>query len=316
MKKIILLSSVTLLGIGIFAMVRATELPKAKFTVRVIGEDGKPIGAIPVEGMFGIPYNAFGGGVTKTHNTEMIVSNQHGYATFEGRTTISVGASISTKGYYMSLTHAPVREVQNGRWEPWNPVVEMVLRKVEKPIPMYAKRLQDFILPEYGKPIGYDFEIGDWTPPYGKGKVSDMILTGKLDRKNDMEYEYSMEIKFPNKGDGIQRFCLLENGSLFKSPRHAPEENYADRYRVTENRHPGSPPSGNRGNEKNRFYFLRTRTVLGPNGEIESARYTKIYGEFSTFTYFMNPNPNDRNMEYNGVSLLKNLGSMEHAVGP
>lgn len=33
-------------------------------------------------------------------------------------------------------------------------------------------------------------------------------------------------------------------------------------------------------------------------GNIISAQYGKIYGDFLAFTYYLNPSPNDRNVEF------------------
>ena len=52
-------------------------------------------------------------------------------------------------------------------------------------------------------------------------------------------------------------------------------------------------------------YFFRVRTVLNKAGEVESALYGKIHGDFSLdhngvfgFSYYLNPTPNDRNLEF------------------
>ena len=39
-------------------------------------------------------------------------------------------------------------------------------------------------------------------------------------------------------------------------------------------------------------------TVLDANGNVKSALYGKIYGDFMKFTYYLNPTPNSRNMEF------------------
>jgi len=44
-------------------------------------------------------------------------------------------------------------------------------------------------------------------------------------------------------------------------------------------------------------YFLRVRTVTDQQGKISSANYSKIYGDFMNFTYYLNPTPNDRNIK-------------------
>ena len=64
---------------------------------------------------------------------------------------------------------------------------------------------------------------------------------------------------------------------------------------------------------KTQYYVFRVRTSLTPSGEIESAYYGKLNNAFDwyyggkepdklglLFSYFLNPTPNDRNLEYNG----------------
>ena len=45
-------------------------------------------------------------------------------------------------------------------------------------------------------------------------------------------------------------------------------------------------------------YFFRVRTVLDEHGNVKSALYGKIYGDFMQFTYYLNPTPNDHNIEF------------------
>ena len=62
-----------------------------------------------------------------------------------------------------------------------------------------------------------------------------------------------------------------------------------------------------------------------PAGTLLSALYGKIYGDFSQnighgniyFNYYLNPEPNSRNMEFNTQSnLFKNLRSLEQVGAP
>ncbi|MBR6021001.1 MAG: hypothetical protein IK066_01125 [Kiritimatiellae bacterium] len=64
-------------------------------------------------------------------------------------------------------------------------------------------------------------------------------------------------------------------------------------------------------------YHLRVRTRLDERGNVIDAQYGKIYMDFEAksnpnvpcfgdFTYYLNPVPNDRNVEF-GENLFKNL---------
>jgi hypothetical protein len=71
-------------------------------------------------------------------------------------------------------------------------------------------------------------------------------------------------------------------------------------------------------------YFFRVRTILDKDGNIESALYGKIHGDFQLdhhgnigFTYYLNPTPNDRNVEFDPKqNLFKNLPSSEQVRQP
>jgi hypothetical protein len=54
--------------------------------------------------------------------------------------------------------------------------------------------------------------------------------------------------------------------------------------------------------------------VLDENGNIKSALYGKIYGGFENFQYYLNPTPNDRNVEFDPDHNLLNLGRREIPV--
>lgn len=67
----------------------------------------------------------------------------------------------------------------------------LVMRRIKQPAPLDAKKFSA-IIPDYDKPVGFDFEAGDWVPPHGKGKSSDMLL--EFSRKlvgyvGDVKYE-------------------------------------------------------------------------------------------------------------------------------
>jgi len=61
------------------------------------------------------------------------------------------------------------------------------------------------------------------------------------------------------------------------------------------------------------------RTVLDSNGNAKSALYGKIYGDtmMMNFHYYLNPTPNDRNVEFDPKqNLLKNLKPDEGVSAP
>src|SRR5204863_9024831 len=64
-------------------------------------------------------------------------------------------------------------------------------------------------------------------------------------------------------------------------------------------------------------YFFRIRTSVHASGKIVSANYGKIYGDFMDFTYYLNPTPNDRNIEFDPKrNLFTNLKANERVTQP
>lgn len=70
------------------------------------------------------------------------------------------------------------------RWEPWNPEVTYVVKRIKNPVPMLTrsfnsssgtKPLQIGLKPD----VEYTLDLveGDWLPPYGKGKTGDVVCT-------------------------------------------------------------------------------------------------------------------------------------------
>ena len=73
-----------------------------------------------------------------------------------------IGGSVRKKGYYKT------------QGEFWNggfgivpaETLEITLKRIIDPVPM-EKREVRLLFPELEKPIGFDFEVGDWIAPLG-----------------------------------------------------------------------------------------------------------------------------------------------------
>lgn len=178
---------------------------------------------------------------------------------------------------------------------------DITLRPIKNPIAMLVKEVRYRSVRE-GKDLAYDFEIGDWLPPFGQGKRADILFSQETSITPD-RFERRVRIHFSNEGDGIQPLDYGRFGqSLFKSPRSAPIEGYAPELKKSsrdgkfDSRQPNVEPA----------YFLRVRTIKDSEGRILSAHYVKMLRDFPDFVYYMNPKPLDRNMEFDvRINLLK-----------
>lgn len=224
-------------------------------------------------------------------------------------------------GYYQSGGGIIMDTINTdlNRWEPWNPTITVILKKIRNPVPMYYKQTDWIKVPVFGTPVGYDLVQGDWVTPYGKGAINDFvfIMTCRFESMTNAEAKYILT--FSNPGDGIQIFVPDEsNQSVFKWPFSAPLDGYQPRLEKEEAYLPGQ---GQRTNiMKDIQYIFRVRTGQ-EMGTIRGPLYGKINGEINIsrdgyidFTYWLNPDgtPNleensDRNLFDEGRRPQKSL---------
>ena len=210
-----------------------------------------------------------------------------------------------------------------GKWQPWNPTIDLVIKRVLNPIPMYARYLRsgDFSIPAYNVSLGYDLVKSDWLPPYGNGETSDFIFRldsqlGKTRADGIQLFDAVLSLTFSNEGDGIQEIMVpVRKGSIFRLPRFAPETGYSNKW--------VSKTFANEDSDYCEFkedqnFIFRVRTKKDDKGRIVSALYGKIVGPLfyevrarganMQMKYYLNPTPNDRNLEFDPKqNLLKNL---------
>ena len=285
-----------------------TSLHEWKVTLKIVDETGEPVvGAKASVGYYSHSVPALIDGLTDTNGFFM--------TSHSARSGI-LGFSARKAGYYTSrepsydlgFTYDPAR---------WNFTVTIILKQIVRQIPMYAKHVADGP-PVFNAPVGYDLMIGDWVAPHGNGHTTDIIFSGALDQKAKSDFDYKLTVTFPKQGDGIQVFGLsaADKASELHSSHETPFDGYQPQVVRTMSRHPGEGTKEDM-NDRNRNYYFRVRTVLDENGNVKSALYGKIYGDFMQFSYYLNPTPNDRNVEFDPKqNLLKGLKPLEQVTEP
>jgi hypothetical protein len=248
----------------------------------------------------------------------------------------SVGIAAHHDGYYWSsgflVEFTNLVGLVNKKWQPWNPVVDVVLKMIGNPIPMYARSTRELNIPVEGEAIGFDLIKADWVAPHGQGEVVDIFF--QLDRSpsrvvstryGDLElFDVALSVSFPNEGDGIQAVIVPVRGgrSNLRLPATAPENGYVSNLVKRVAREEDKQPFSNIEEDAN--YFFRVRTKKDETGKIVSSLYGKIHGDIRfgrdgvmQFLYYLNPTPNDRNMEFDPEkNLFKNLSSLEEVREP
>jgi hypothetical protein len=311
----------------------ASDLPKAKVTIIVKDQDQSPVDKARV----GV------GGTMAAKPDEAVKgeTSSDGIFPAEVRSNGEVGVTARKDGYYdtfgpgynfRNLKGAMERAFATDRWEPWNPSIQLTLKKIVSPVPMYARRVE-VKFPVEATDIGFDLELSDWVAPYGTGMIADVIF--RVDRIINSERDYSstLQLSFSNKNDGIAAFQVPPHtGSLLRSQHAAPEQGYESGKVWRQGRSPtnGGPTDTFVEDErKDQNYFFRVRTVSDGVGRIKSALYGKIYGDIRLyvgtrapkpgigFTYYLNPTPNDRNLEFDPKrNLFTNLKTEERVTAP
>ncbi|MGB0744615.1 MAG: hypothetical protein ACPGSB_08820 [Opitutales bacterium] len=303
-----------------------------KLTVSVIDDAGEPIQGANVW----IPEMA-------------LLTDVKGLATVSGQSSYGdTPFRISKEGYYESGSRYLVEKLSPydnytfersrlGRWLPWNPTFEVVLKKIKDPIPMYTNYVE-LMFPSGEEARGFDLFKCDWVAPHGEGKETDILFRAvKGPTEKSGAWDYELEISFPNEGDGFIPFRRNENDlSLLISDQLAPEDGYDLKNKTMLNKRLYMPdenyPVPQESYDRAQHYYLRVRTRLDPQGNVLSTHYGKIYSDFFfgptrpgrkgilndaylRFQYYLNPEPNDRRMEFEPGKNLIDTDTSPHSRG-
>ena len=278
-------------------------LPTAKFTLKVLDEEGAPLNDARVSASFGGSWN----------EVSVSYTDKNGMATLSGDTQSGFPFGASTSGYYSSGMYENFIKTYGGiygfqRWQPWNPTIEIVLKKKINPIPMYRKRVRTFF-PGQDTFYGFDLTKGDWVKPHGHGEYSDFLMKIDWKYKSNGDYYRVFILKFPNEKDGIQVFYDdPKRGSELRSDHHAPANQYNNGLELIADSSTFKNYDDRIGRQDINYYF-RIRSKVDETGELAYTHYGKIENPFRfsyleegksiqlEFEYFLNPNNNDTNVE-------------------
>ena len=325
MKKLLLILCVCGMAVTVMAGV-LSPYHLGRVTVRVVDEQRIPVTNATVGIGFSKNIPAGEGWGTRPFSITG-QTDTNGMFSAEAEGNPSGSCSARKEGYYPTLgVDFMFTNVVGDRWEPWNPTLEIVLRKIGKPMPMFAKRVEAFI-PLMNEPVGFDLEKGDWVVPYGKGDVKDFTFLFRGRFASARDRDEALQITFSGPKDGIQGMSASpSHGSQLRLPPEAPEHGYTNLWVREKTMHPGTP----RQNQKVRLdqnYFVRVRSVVDEQGKLKEAKYGKLYGDFDfgyaesnkvllTFTYYLNPD-GTRNLEFDPAkNLFTDLSSREQVHEP
>jgi len=260
--------------------------------VKVVGEDSSPIAGADVSVQYSVPTPPNSG--KQTYGEVKGLTDTNGmFSASHTDTSWDLGVTAEKVGYYN--THIGYQFYFDEKRR--HPSFTLMVKKVGKPIAMYAKSV-NLGVPVFNRPVGFDLEAGDWVIPNGKGVTTDFLFTVT---------NSTLVVSFPNADDGIQGFTRDWNLGVSRllSAHEGPIDGYQSTYEQTKMPNP------------DRIYYFRVRTKVDDRGNIVSAHYGKIYGDFMQFAYYYNPTPNDRNIEFDPKqNLLGGLQSFESVSAP
>ncbi len=332
MKIIFKITIITLVCINVSCGQKPSNA-KSNATIKVTDIDGSPLSGIVVSGGYIDEVDHTQGFGRATFKSTEAITNHLGLASVSNRTrSRDVGFGVDkADGYYQDYGIKFDYTSQSfGVWQPDNPTIEFKLKPIKNPIPLYAKHVK-VELPTTDEWYDFDFEMGDFVKPHGKGEKSDVqfLLQRRFVYYHD--YESKLQIKFPNEKDGA---ALLEiepaqKGSILKMPYLAPENGYSFPLIKEKFISPQNPMLETNVSDMN-FYFIRVRSTVDQQGNLIRANYAKIHNDFVydlinskknsailMFTYYYNPTPNDRNLEFDMKrNLFKNLTDSEAPLEP
>lgn len=267
------------------------------------------------------------------------ITDKNGRCKLTGKTnTGKVGFVVNEppSGYYPSRNvrlQLPLNIIENmSAFFRDGPEELLRLDRIENPIPLYvrhakAPRNNNNVVTWDGTNsiLKYDFIVGDWLPPVGNGSHADIVIATHLEIDGTLKiwrhvedvtfYDFISRIEFTGEGNGL---CekKSDNAHSFIKIRKAPETGYqhAKISRVGRKKRKEGPnifPTYYDEYDKNHCYCFRIRSKFDDNGNLIEAYYGKVYGDFEIkahinigldalgFLYYLNPTPNDRNLEWN-----------------
>ena len=306
----------------------------ARFGVFVVDDKtGKALKNISVMGVFDVNSGWFAVKGSDGPNFDRAVTDVNGRCRLRGRTNCgNVGCWVEKppSGFYPCPQGWGRRFSEKnllGIWQPDNLVATIRLQRVERPIPLFIKRVTKAerggfttdIFPKGEDTLRYDLLMGDWLAPVGTGRVADVTFTrhpredlGEGVNGADVRgpsYRDSMTVRFPGEGNGLVE--LHPPPSYRLRIRTAPEDGYRSEYLCWRGTNRKLEDDSNY--DENRCFCFRIRTRRDDRGRIVGAYYGKIYGDITfvyqfrpefvpvasvCMSYYLNPTPLDRNLEW------------------
>lgn len=236
-----------------------------------------------------------------------------GRFTISGKTTGRVVYSITKENFYQTSSEYDFARkepgytptVNKGKWQPYGLEYTVMIKRI------YAATAKPFsfgyiTVPAFGQWMGFDLEIFDLCPPYGKGIQKDVLLRYVFDRDPIVRGKTyaSMEMSFTNNPHAGAYILKKDGWSDFQSCYVADTNNtFSIKSFKYESSRTREEIFKNEDFPEDSYIVFRTRTSVDRDGNLISAHYGKIYGgwDYPRQLHFggtlFNSIPNDPNLE-------------------
>lgn len=272
-----------------------------RMIIRIVDDAGNPVPHTKIYTLMGMNFRE------KSYVIEG-VTNEEGVFVVEGVTTGNeVQVKAEKDGYYRAsrdICFSKMGEefdVKDGHWSPWEMNVPLRLRRVRHPANLIV--CNDYmVVPTTNAWIGFDMEKKDWTPPYGKGEVTDFDMLLRWDGKPQYYTEQTeLSIRFVTPESGYYVFDNVpytEFGGVYEADTN---QTFSTERIFSSGRKNGV--LWQRGLDVRESIVMRSRCRINAEGRIISANYSTIKdlgvvagwkGKVKIrIRYFFNPRVND-----------------------
>lgn len=246
---------------------------RGKITLKVVNSKGKVVPDAKVHVWL------WDGSLTHCPKVDTY-TDESGLVSIEGKSKGYFEFSVQKEGYYSTrwkyMFLRRYRDcVENGKWIPWNPTLEVVLKEArnQERLSLYTDGIRSRKIPgESG--IGYDVVKKDFVAPYGSGEYSDFTLLYEVEPitpSNRRDYSWKAQMKI-EKGGGIAR-KTKELHSRLHYVYDGNDVEYTDDSVLWYFEKEGEKWNSER-LQSHEYLVLRTRVKRDDSGQIVSALYT------------------------------------------
>lgn len=280
---------------------------KTKITFHVVDYEGKSVSNATMRVVWSYDY-------TNKRKVLRTQTDEKGFVVIEEKSRGTFTYFVEKGGYYQSEgkhsfdVRGEIR-VKGGRWEPWNPIVKVVLKEKRNPAPLVEKGGKH-IIPVSEEPLGFDFLSGEMLAPVGSGRIADLLFQYEFQVTNNTGH-CSLTLSTVNSDDGM---IVLQNDgwSTLKTLYEAPLDGYVPSISF-ERDWKGRIFSKRKELGADAYVVFRCRTKRDAENNLISANYGILYGPLDfgrhgkndkegmmIFRSLFNPTPNERNLEWDG----------------